>query len=535
VSRQTRPYQQKAIDASLKRLSEGVTKQIISIPTGGGKTYVCVKLSEQGNFKRVLFCVDAEELAEQAALAFLREKFDDSLIKHIEDVGFINYIRNGGLLAGNEYKVGLIKADVFQPHGNVVVASLQTLHNRLNRLNPDDFDLMIIDECHGATANTVVKSINFFKPKLLLGVSATPRREDNMQLGNVFDEIVYDYGIKQAVDEKYLCEINAIRVSTNISLDKVKTIGGDLNEKQLSQEVDTLVRNNMVADAYLKYAKGRQTIGYSVDIKHAIHLAECFVEKGIKATAISSKEELTGNRTQKVKDFKLGKYEVVFNCGVLVKGFDFPNVGAIIHACPTKSLTKWLQATGRCLRLKDEEYVKKFGQNAILIDIVDSTTRHNLVNAWELDREKKAEDKVFITSENREKLFEAQRKRAKLEHTRMEDEFVNLLRLPKPKISSSIRMKEAATDAQINWIKSLGYDTDNQSYSKEMCSQIIMDLPCTEKQLSYLKFLKYDVNSVAVVTRGMAEAAISEHKKKEEKATREKQQNNIKNNLPFKF
>lgn len=497
----------------------GVNTQIISIPTGGGKTFVAVKLSEIGNFKRVLFCADAEELIEQSAMAFLREKFDDSICKNIDKIGFINYVRQGGNVPGSNYKVGCIKADVFQPEGDVVIASLQTLYRRLHLLKPDMFDLVVIDECHIAMAKTYLQAITFFKPRLLLGITATPNRADNLPLGNVFDEIVYEYGIGTAIKDGYLCELDAIRVKTDISLDNVKTLGGDLNEKQLSLEVNTLTRNNLVAQSYLKYAKGRPTIGYSVDIQHAVDLADTFIRYGINATAISSKEEITGNRTQKVKDFRAGKYDVVFNCGILVKGFDFPDVGCILHCCPTKSLTKWVQSTGRCSRLKSKEYVAKFGQNAVIIDIVDSTSKHNLVNAWQLDKDLPPEERVFISQEKRDKLIAA--RQAKIESLYKEDKKVELFKIPKAKVSTSIRMQEEATEAQLKWINDIGYDIQSISFTKEMCSKIIMDLPATTKQVNWLAWKKYDISD-RIITRGEFEAARRDCERREEKLAKMK-------------
>jgi len=465
------------------------------LPTGAGKTFMAAKLTEIGEFKRVLFCVDAEELAEQAGIAFLREKFDESLINYIEKMGFIDYVRKGGIFAGNEYKVGLIKADVFQPHGSVVIASLQTLWRRLDKLNPDDFDLIIVDECHIATAKRIIQSINFFTPKLLLGITATPIRSDGVSLSNVFQEIVYNYEIKTAVEEGYLCQLDAIRVKTNVSLDNVKTLAGDLNEKQLANEVDTQARNILVADSYLKYANGKQAIGYTVDIAHAIHLAEVFIEKGIKATAISSNEELTGDRSEKVRAFKDRKIDVVFNCGILVKGFNHDNVGCIIHACPTKSLTKWLQATGRCTRLKDEEYVKKFGQQATILDIVDSTSRHSLINAFNLDAGLDPEDRVFITQEKRNKLIEDRlRRSAKIETNRDKDEHVNLLTLPRVKLNLSPKMSEPATLAQLNAIKNWGFNIIDVAYTKQQINEIFLSQPASEAQVNLLRIKGYKVD-----------------------------------------
>jgi len=148
------------------------------------------------------------------------------------------------------------------------------------------------------------------------------------------------------------------------------------------------------------------------------------------------------------------------------------------------------------------DYVSKFGQNAIILDIVDSTTRHNLVNAWELDREKDVEDRVFTTREKKDKILaERLRKKATLEHERKEDERVSLLKIPKYVVSKSIRMQEEASEAQLKWLKDLGHDTDNDHFTKLHATQIINQLPANKNEIAEMKKLGYDVDSKTVVTK----------------------------------
>jgi superfamily II DNA or RNA helicase len=514
MSKLLREYQQQAIDTSFSKLEKGISKQIISLPTGCGKTLTAVKLTEQGNFNRVLWITDAEELIEQSALAFLREKFDDSLCDHISNYGFIDYVKSGGCFAGSNYKVGLIKADTFQPYGNVVMASQQTLHRRLHLLQPDQFDCVIIDECHTAASNTAVKSLNYFNPKLLLGISATPTRTDNMQLGDIFDEIVYQYDLHQAIKDGYLVELDGVRIKTNVNLDSVKSKGGDLNESQLADEINTPARNNLIANSYLKYCNGKQAIGFAVDIRHAIDLAEAFKSKGINAEAVSSNEELTGDRTQKIKDFKSGNIQVLFNVGILVKGFDHDEVACIIMARPTKSLTLYLQALGRGTRTltgvinglnSADERIWAIKQSrkphCTILDIVDNTTKHNLINTFELDKRKPLEERTFLTQEKRDKIADERAKRHKLDHERKEDEVVKLLQLPQFKISNSIRMTEPATEAQLQSIKRWGYDIENNHYTKKMISEIYGNQQASEAQIWRLKKIGYDCSGFVSVVQ----------------------------------
>nr|WP_298661114.1 DEAD/DEAH box helicase [uncultured Flavobacterium sp.] len=516
--KELRYYQIEAKESVYAALARGITRQMVVLPTGAGKTTVAVKTTEP--FNRILWVTHSELLIEQSSLAFIRERFDESLAKHIEEVGFINYVRSGGLFAGSDFKMGVIKAADFYPQGNVVVASIQTLHNRLNLLKPDEFDCIVIDECHLAAAISWAKVTDYFNPKLLLGLTATPTRSDGAQLGDIFDEIVYQYDIKQAVDDGFLCELDAIRVKTTTSLDKVRTLGGELNQRDLANEINTPERNLLVVSNYIKYCNGRQAIFYCSDINHAVNLAEVFNDMGVKTKAISSNEELTPNGSENIKLFKAKNLTVLTNCMVLTTGVDIPDVSCIGMATPTKSLTKALQCIGRGTRLKSKEVVDKFGQNCIILDYIDNTSRHNLVNCWELDKDKDPEDRVFISAEKRDKLLEERKRKALLNFERKEDEIVQLLRIPKAKVNKSIRMREEATEKQLLWIKDLGYDIEKDHYTKGMCNQIILNLPATEKQVNMLKAIGYDTKSVNVITRGMVDACMKEYEAKKKVKTK---------------
>lgn len=494
--------------------------------TGLGKTQVAVSVASK--FKSVLFIVDNEKLVEQAAIAFIKEKFDESFVNHVEKIGFINYIKDGGLFALNDFKMGLIKADVFQPHGNIVLCSAQTLHKRLHLLNPDMYECVVIDEAHGFMAASFFKGATFFNPKLRLGLSATPTRLDGLLLSDLFEHIVYEYNIADGIKDGYLVEMDAIRIKTNIDLDakdssgkiKIKSSGGDLNLQDLSNELNSPVRNNLICNSYIKYCSGRQAIGFAVDIRHAIDLCEAFKEKGINADVISSNEELTGDSNVKWKLFKEKKIDVLFNVGLLTKGVDHDNVSCIINARPTKSLALYMQMIGRGTRtlkgiidgiesaIERILAIKKSNkQDCIILDICDSTTRHNLINAWELDKGLNPEDRVFITQEKREKLIADRlaRSMAKITHVRDKDERVSLLQLPKIKISKSLKMSESATLAQLAVIEKWGYDISLVHYSKENISEIFGKQPASRYAVDFLQNNGYDVaNRFVSVAEAMA-------------------------------
>lgn len=509
MSKTLRKYQNNAISAVFENLEKGVSSQLICVATGGGKTLIATRISER--FKRTLFLCHREELIEQGAISFIREKFDsDFITKHIEPVGFINYIKQNGVFNHDGVTIGLIKADTFQIESDVIIGSVQTAYNRLNRLPSDYFDCVIADECHNYLAKSFEATLRHFKPKLLLGITATDRRGDNLPLSNLFDEKVFEYNIGDGIKEGYLVELNGIKIKTNCSLDKVRTTAGELNTKDLSNEINTLARNNLVADSYLKYASGRKFIAFACDIQHAIDLCDAFIQKGINCTVISSDEELTGDRSQKVKDFRLGMYEGLINVNILTEGSDFPFVSCIINGSPTTSWTRFMQRVGRGTRVLSgiidgleaiserwSAIKKSDKKDCVILDITDNSNRHNLVNCHELDKELSPEDRVFITQENREKLLaDRLKKSTKLEHTQEADEFVNLLKIPRIKINfDSEGMKKEASEKQLAWLSNLGYNIKENTYSMGAVQQIVGELPASKDKVEFARLQGYDVNS----------------------------------------
>jgi superfamily II DNA or RNA helicase len=521
MSKELYPYQSKCHESIISEYDKTVLKQLIILFTGAGKTYILIKLLEKMGFKRVLWLSFQEELVSQSALAFIKEKFDEPFYEYVKEIGFLEYInRPDAFFAMNDFKMGCIKAQIFKPDANVVMGSVMTVAKRLDRLAPDYFDCIICDEAHLFGSMSAFNTINHFTPKLLIGATATAYRQDGMMLGDIFDKITFEYGLDKGIKDGYAAELDAIRVKTTTSLDKVKTTAGELNQKDLSNEVNNLARNQLIVDKWKQYATGRQTIAFCVDIEHAIDLADTFKRNGINSVAVSSDEERTPDRSENIKLYKEGKIDVITNVGILVAGFDHVDTGCAIMACPTKSLTKYLQSVGRSARLKTKGFVEKFGQNAIILDIVDSTNRHNLINAWELDKVKDIEDRIFVSREKKDLLLaERLKKSVKLEHERKEDEIVNLLRIPKIKINfDSENMRKAATLAQLAWIEKLGFNITDNHYTNAMCQEIIGQELLSQKKVEEVKKLGYDISGKILTNSDynavMRELWIKNNKKK---------------------
>ena len=175
-----RPYQIACKKAIKENYDKGVTKQLIVQATGTGKRLQAVNLAR--HFNRTLFVAHREELIMQAY-----EEIDQYW----------------------PMQVGIIKGTRFELEKKVVVASVQTLHNRLNRINPDMFDLLLVDEMHHYVSKTYLKSIRHFEPKLLTGWTATPKRLDGLSLSNLVQNIVFEYYIEDGINDKFLAPLEA--------------------------------------------------------------------------------------------------------------------------------------------------------------------------------------------------------------------------------------------------------------------------------------------------------------------------------------
>ena len=488
-----RSYQLEAESMVFERLHAGVNRQLVVFATGLGKTTTATRIITQ--FKKALWITHVEELIIQSAKSIISE------------IG--------------EMEVGIIKQERFDIDKRVVVASIQTLHRRLDKIPKSTFDCIVIDEAHLAMAPTWLKAAQHFDVKLLLGLTATPDRLDGISLGNLFDEIVVDKDIAFGIDEGYLVELDAIRLKTEVNLDKVRTTGGELNARDLEAIINTPSRNNYIVDRWLEEAKGKKTLAFCVDMQHAVDLCSAFRQKGVLADFVVSDETLCPDRKGVMDRFRRSETTVLTNVMILTAGFDQPDVECIIAARPTKSKTIYLQQIGRGTRpvcnvnydtaeLRLQAIMESRKPKCLIMDVVDSTRKHELINTWTLDKENSIEKKLFMTRKKKEDaLFKIAQQR-KLQHKQEEEERVSLKRPPTIKVSNSERMQEPATEKQLKWLSDLGYDTINTVYTKRDCSEIINNSKPQQWQINKVKELGYDVEHL---TFGQASAILANNDK----------------------
>lgn len=448
----------------------GITKQLIVKATGAGKRLSSIWL--MNNFQRSLFVAHREELIIQA--------YDE--IQRFFPM-----------------QVGIIKGKTFEPEKKIVVASVQTLYNHLDKIDPNTFDYIVIDECHHYASRTFIQVVRHFNCKLRTGWTATPSRLDGLSLSNLFQEITYEYPINQGIKDGVLCPIEAYQIKTQTDISKIEKTAGDFNNKQLSEKVDSPLRNTLIVGKYLEYAKGMQGIAFCVDMDHAYHLRDIFREHGISCEAVVSNEKRCPNRQEIIEKFKTGQIDVLTNVLILTEGFDYNDVGIVMMARPTQSETVYVQGIGRVTRIKSESFFEKFNtRKGLILDFVDNTGKHSLINSYELDKGKKIEDRIFLSDEDKAKLIAAREEREK-KHRMIEvqygqDKVIDLLQLPKFRVWNSAKMEEPATEKQIAWLKSIGVWQEDMEYTKAMASELISGQPAKSWQIKKLIDWGYDTS-----------------------------------------
>ncbi|MFA5801250.1 MAG: DEAD/DEAH box helicase [Thermoleophilia bacterium] len=344
-----RKWQEEAFQAARSGLKTW-DRIIISAATGTGKGNLISGIAQAAadKGKRVLITTEREELV-------------TDLANRIARIG----------------KCSIVMAKLDDWTGPIIVASAQSLTPKRLATAPK-IDLLLPDEVHHYTAPSRKRIIDHFACKTV-GMTATPFRSapkgGTSGLGDVFQAVVYEYGIREAIENGDLCQLQSFRVKTSIDLSSVRTIGDDWQAVDLAKAIDTPDRNRLVVEQYLSRCGARPTLVFAVTVEHAQHLTEAFQEAGIPARAAWGAMK---DRRAVVDGFKVGAIPVVVSVDLIREGFDAPNCAAILKARPTQSRIVFVQMLGRSLR--------KGKPDALFIDLVDNGCPLDLSDLVDLSR-----------------------------------------------------------------------------------------------------------------------------------------------------
>ena len=241
-----------------------------------------------------------------------------------------------------------------------VFASIQTINNRLDQLDlsPEYFDYVVIDECHHLTANSYRGIINYFKPKVLLGLTATPERMDGGDIQEDFhNRIAAEIRLPQALDKKLLCPFQYFGITDRIDL---STVGWERGRYIPSELTKIYTANDRrvgeIIKALQEYTKDLHEVcalGFCVTIEHAKFMAEKFLLAGLKAAYLTAANASDWGALR--ADLQNKRINYLFVVDIFNEGIDIPEIDTVLFLRPTESLTIFLQQLGRGLRLADNK------------------------------------------------------------------------------------------------------------------------------------------------------------------------------------
>lgn len=340
------PYQQEILDKlDAERKVRGHYKNLIVAATGTGKTVVSAFdyrrfCKENPAPCRLLFVAHREEILKQSLACF------QGIMK---DANF------GDLFVGS-YK----PSNLDHLFLSVQTFNSQELHTKTS---PDFFDYIIVDEFHHAAAPTYQKLLTYYKPKILLGLTATPERMDGRSILEYFDNrIAAEIRLPEAIDRKLLCPFQYFGVTDTIDLNDLKWTRGGYDKTDLSN-LYTLNRAaadrraDMIISSLVKYVTDMDDVkglGFCVSIEHARYMAEYFNAHGIASIHLTGQSASEDRNSAKQKLIS-GEVRFIFVVDIYNEGVDIPEVNTVLFLRPTESLTVFLQQMGRGLRLAEDK------------------------------------------------------------------------------------------------------------------------------------------------------------------------------------
>lgn len=316
-------------------------RNLIVAATGTGKTMISAfdfkSFRNQNKNARFLFVAHRIEILKQSLHTFR------NILKD----------QNFGELLGDGY---------VPTHKNAVFATVQTLNNQnLDEFcTPDYYDYIILDEVHHAQAQSYQKIIQYFKPKVLLGLTATPERMDGKNILPDFNyRIAAEIRLPDALNNKLLCPFQYFGVSDSVDYSNIRWTNGKYDSVELTNLflADGYRINNILSnlDKYVKDKNSVTCIGFCVSIEHAKYMHDRFSELGLKSNYLVS--ENSQYRNEIIHQFKTNKINYLFVVDIFNEGIDIPEIDTILFLRPTESLTIFLQQLGRGLRLKEGKEV----------------------------------------------------------------------------------------------------------------------------------------------------------------------------------
>lgn len=333
------PHQQRVLDALAHERSRGHNRNLVVAATGTGKTVVAAldyaRLRDKWGEATLLFVAHRKEILLQSQATFR--------------------------VATRDGHFGELLVDKYKPtSGTHVFAAIQALHGeRLATLAPDAYDIVIVDEFHHAAAPTYEALLDKLRPKVLLGLTATPERADGRSILGWFDDRIADeLRLWDALDLQLLSPFQYFGVHDGTDLSLIDWRAGRYDASSLEQvytadEVRARAVLRAIRDK-IRDPRSMRALGFCVSVKHAEFMAAYCCREGLPALAISG--GTPGHRRDAaLQQLRAGEINIIFSVDLFNEGVDVPAVDTVLFLRPTESATVFLQQLGRGLRIADDK------------------------------------------------------------------------------------------------------------------------------------------------------------------------------------
>lgn len=319
------PIQSEALAAIATLCEQGIQRALVVLATGLGKTYLAAFAARDMQARRVLFVAHRREILTQAMATFAR------VLPRLS--------------------CGILDATRDESKSELLFASVQTLSRkaRLEAFATDHFDLIIIDEFHHAAASSYRRILNYFKPRFMIGLTATPDRSDKVDILALCDgNLAFDADLAEGISKNLLCPFIYYGIADeSVDYQSIRFAAGRFNEDDLAAQLMTEKR---AAHALREWrAKGNsRTLAFCSRQSHADFMAEFFTRHGIVSVSVHSKSEI--QRGEALARLEAGQIQVLFSVDLFNEGIDIPAIDTVLMLRPTESSIVFLQQLGRGLR-----------------------------------------------------------------------------------------------------------------------------------------------------------------------------------------
>tara|TARA_Y100000817_G_scaffold179138_1_gene139939 strand:+ start:37 stop:2958 length:2922 start_codon:yes stop_codon:yes gene_type:complete len=328
--------QEEALNNLSKLRYTNIKKSLLISATGTGKTILSAFDVKQMNAKRCLFVVHRRNIAIKAMKEFQK-------------------------VFGDTKSFGIYSGDQKDNTSDFIFSTIQTISrdHDLKNFDPNHFDYIIIDETHRAGADSYQNLLDYFKPKFLLGMSATPERTDDFDIFETFDNnVCYEIRLNDAMEHNLVSPFHYFGV-TDI------TVNGHLIEENANfNDLVAEERVSQIIEQINFYGTDNgitRGLIFCSKVEEAKYLSEIFNTKGFNTVSLSGEnsESERLEAIRKIESENLSeKLDYIFTVDIFNEGIDIPKINQVVLLRPTQSSIVFIQQLGRGLRLEsDKEYL----------------------------------------------------------------------------------------------------------------------------------------------------------------------------------